>query len=322
MNVSEPFILRPVGTTLLMAAILLSGIVAYTFLPLSTLPQVDYPTIQVQTFYPGASPEVMTSAITAPLEVQFGQMPGLNQMSSTSSGGSSVITLQFSLNLSLDIAEQEVQAAINAAGNLLPSDLPAPPIYAKVNPADAPVLTLGLVSKTLPLTDLEDLADTRLAQKISQLPGVGLVTVSGGQRPSVRVIANVRALAAYGLNIDDLRTTITNNNVNSPKGTLDGPARSWTINANDQIQDPNAYRSIVIAYKNGNAIRLADVAEVTRGPQNLYLAGWVNNTPGIILNIQRQPGANVIQVVDRIKDLLPQPSASLPLRSRGPWPPT
>src|ERR1700757_3158439 len=322
MNVSEPFILRPVGTTLLMAAILLSGIVAYTFLPLSTLPQVDYPTIQVQTFYPGASPEVMTSAITAPLEVQFGQMPGLNQMSSTSSGGASVITLQFGLSLSLDVAEQEVQAAINAAGNLLPSDLPAPPIYAKVNPADAPVLTLGLVSKTLPLTDLEDLADTRLAQKISQLPGVGLVTVSGGQRPSVRVIANVRALAAYGLNIDDLRTTITNNNVNSPKGTLDGPARSWTINANDQIQDPNAYRSIVIAYKNGNAIRLADVAEVTRGPQNLYLAGWVNNTPGIILNIQRQPGANVIQVVDRIKDLLPQLSASLPLRSRGPWPPT
>jgi len=312
MNPSRLFILRPVGTSLLMVAILLAGIVAYRFLPLSALPQVDYPTIQVQTFYPGASPEVMTSAVTAPLEVQFGQMPGLNQMSSTSSGGASVITLQFSLSLSLDVAEQEVQAAINAAGNLLPSDLPAPPIYAKVNPADAPVLTLGLVSKTLPLTDLEDLADTRLAQKISQLPGVGLVSVSGGQRPAVRIIANVRALAAYGLSIDDLRTTIANNNVNTPKGTLDGPARSWTINANDQIQDPSAYRNIIIAYKNGNAIRLSDVAAVTRGAQNVYLAGWVSNTPGIILNIQRQPGANVIQVVDRIKQLLPQLSSSLP----------
>jgi multidrug efflux pump len=295
-----------------MVAILLTGLVAFRFLPLSALPQVDYPTIQVQTFYPGASPEVMTSAVTAPLEVQFGQMPGLNQMSSMSSAGASVITLQFGLTLSLDIAEQEVQAAINAAGNLLPSDLPAPPIYAKVNPADAPILTLGLTSKTLPLTELEDLADTRLAQKISQLPGVGLVTVSGGQRPAVRIIANVRALAAYGLSIDDLRTTIANNNVNSPKGTLDGPARSWTINANDQIQSPDAYRSIIIAYKNGNPIRLADVAEVTSGAQNVYLAGWVNSTPGIILNIQRQPGANVIQVVDRIKTLLPQLTTSLP----------
>jgi multidrug efflux pump len=312
MNPSRIFILRPVGTSLFMVAILLAGIVAYRFLPLSALPQVDYPTIQVQTFYPGASPEVMTSAVTAPLEVQFGQMPGLNQMSSTSSGGASVITLQFNLALSLDVAEQEVQAAINAAGNLLPSDLPAPPIYAKVNPADAPVLTLGLTSKTLPLTDLEDLADTRLAQKISQVPGVGLVTVSGGQRPSVRIIANVRALAAYGLNIDDLRTTIANNNVNAPKGTLDGPARSWTINANDQIQNPDQYRSIIVAYKNGNPIRLSDVAEVTSGAQNVYLAGWVNTTPGIILNIQRQPGANVIEVVDRIKALLPQLSASLP----------
>src|ERR1700746_2280835 len=312
MNPSRIFILRPVGTSLFMFAILLTGIVSFKFLPLSALPEVDYPTIQVTTLYPGASPEVMTSTVTTPLEWLLGQMPGLNQMSSTSSAGASVITLQFSLALSLDVAEQEVQAAINAAGNLLPSDLPAPPIYAKVNPADAPVLTLGLTSKTLPLTDLEDLADTRLAQKISQLPGVGLVTVSGGQRPSVRVIANVRALAAYGLNIDDLRTTITNNNVNSPKGTLDGPARSWTINANDQIQDADSYRSIVIAYKNGNAIRLSDVAEVTSGPQNVYLAGWVNNTPGIILNIQRQPGANVIQVVDRIKTLLPELAASLP----------
>ena len=312
MNPSRIFILRPVGTTLLMVAILLVGIVAYGFLPLSALPQVDYPTIQVQTFYPGASPEVMTSSITAPLEVQFGQMPGLNQMSSMSSGGASVITLQFSLDLSLDIAEQEVQAAINAAGNLLPSDLPAPPIYAKVNPADAPILTLGITSKTLPLTTLEDLADTRMAQKISQVEGVGLVSVSGGQRPAVRVIANVRALAAYGLNIDDLRTTIANANVNSPKGSLDGPARSWTLNANDQIQSPEAYENVIVAYKNGNPVRLSDVAQVTQGAENAYLAGWVNNTPGIILNIQRQPGANVIQVVDRIKKLLPEVQSSLP----------
>jgi multidrug efflux pump len=312
MSPSRIFILRPVGTSLLMLAILLVGIVAYGFLPLSALPEVDYPTIQVQTFYPGASPEVMTSAITAPLEVQFGQMPGLNQMSSTSSGGASVITLQFSLNLSLDIAEQEVQAAINAAGNLLPSDLPAPPIYAKVNPADAPILTLGIVSKTLPLTQLEDLADTRLAQKISQLEGVGLVSVSGGQRPSVRVVANVLALAAYGLNIDDLRTTISNANVNSPKGTLDGPARSWTLNANDQIDSADAYKSIIVAYKNGSPVRLSDVADVKQGAENTYLAGWVNRAPGIILNVQRQPGANVIQVVDRVKQLLPDLSSSLP----------
>jgi multidrug efflux pump len=286
--------------------------VAYGYLPLSALPEVDYPTIQVQTFYPGASPEVMTSSVTAPLEVQFGQMPGLNQMSSTSSGGASVITLQFNLDLSLDIAEQEVQAAINAAGNLLPSDLPAPPIYAKVNPADAPILTLGIVSKTLPLTQLEDLADTRMAQKISQVEGVGLVSVSGGQRPAVRIIANLRALAAYGLNIDDLRTTIGNANVNSPKGSLDGPARSWTLNANDQIQSPQSYESIIVAYKNGNPVRLSDVAQVVQGAENTYLAGWVNNQPGIILNIQRQPGANVIQVVDRVKKLLPDLSTSLP----------
>jgi len=312
MNPSRIFILRPVGTSLLMVAILLAGIVAFGFLPLSALPEVDYPTIQVQTFYPGASPEVMTSSITAPLEVQFGLMPGLNQMTSTSSGGASVITLKFSLDLSLDIAEQEVQAAINAAGNLLPSDLPAPPIYAKVNPADAPVLTLGITSKTLALTQLEDLADTRLAQKISQIQGVGLVSVSGGQRPSVRIIANVRALAAYGLNIDDLRTTIANANVNSPKGTLDGPARSWALNANDQIQDPKEYESIIAAYKNGNPVRLGDVATVASGPENAFLAGWVNDTPGVILNIQRQPGANVIQVVDRIKKLLPQLQTALP----------
>src|ERR1700728_1371490 len=225
MNVSEPFILRPVGTTLLMAAILLSGIVAYTFLPLSTLPQVDYPTIQVQTFYPGASPEVMTASITAPLERQLGQMPGLNQMTSASSAGASSITLQFSLELSLDVAEQEVQAAINAANNLLPSDLPTPPVYAKVNPADAPILTLAITSTTLPLTDLEDLSETRLAQKISQQPGVGLVSISGGNRPAIRIQFNPRALAAYGLNIDDVRTTISNMNVNTPKGSFDGPAQ-------------------------------------------------------------------------------------------------
>jgi multidrug efflux pump len=312
MSPSRIFIQRPVGTSLLMLAILLVGIVAYGFLPLSALPEVDYPTIQVQTFHPGASPEVMTSSVTAPLEVQFGQMPGLNQMSSTSSGGASVITLQFSLNLSLDIAEQEVQAAINAAGNLLPSDLPAPPIYAKVNPADAPILTLGITSKTLPLTQLEDLADTRMAQKISQLEGVGLVSVSGGQRPSVRIIANVRALAAYRLNIDDLRTTISNANVHVPKGTLDGPARSWTLNANDQIQSPADYRNIIVAYKNGHPVRLSDVAGVEEAAENTYLAGWVNDDPGIILNIQRQPGANVIQVVDRVKQLLPALTGTLP----------
>src|SRR5246500_2871852 len=312
MSPSRIFILRPVATTLLMIAVMLSGIIAFQFLPLSALPEVDYPTIQVQTFYPGASPDVMTSSVTAPLEVQLGQMPGLRQMSSVSSAGASVITLQFNLNLSLDIAEQEVQAAINAAGNLLPSDLPAPPIYAKVNPADAPIATLALTSKTLPLPQVQELADTRLAQKISQIEGVGLVSVSGGQRPAVRIIANVRALAAYGLNIDDLRTTIATANVNSPKGTLDGPARSWTLNANDQIQSPEAYENIIVAYKNGNPVRLSDVASVVSAAENTYLAGWVNNTPGIILNIQRQPGANVIQVVDRINKLLPSLQASLP----------
>src|SRR6266702_3634880 len=260
MSPSRPFILRPVATTLLMAAIMLVGMFAYRFLPLSALPEVDYPTIQVQTFYPGASPDVMTSSITAPLEVQFGQMPNLNQMSSVSSAGASVITLQFGLSISLDVAEQEVQATINAAGNLLPSDLPAPPIYAKVNPADAPILTLALTSKTMPLTPVEDLADTRLAQKISQLPGVGLVSISGGQRPAVRVQADTRKLAAYGLNIDDLRTTLANANVNTPKGNCDGPTRAYTINANDQLQSADAYKNLVIAYKNGSPIRLSDVA--------------------------------------------------------------
>src|ERR1700710_2284779 len=265
MSPSRPFILRPVATTLLMAAILLVGIVAYRFLPISALPEVDYPTIQVQTFYPGASPEVMTSSIPSPLEVQFGQMPSLNQMFSTSSAGSSLITLQFGLDVSLDVAEQEVQAAINAAGNLLPSDLPAPPIYAKVNPADAPILTLALTSKTLPLTQVQDMANTRLAQKISQQPGVGLVSISGGQRPAVRIQVNPRALAAYGLNIDDLRTTLGNANVNTPKGSFDGALRAYTINANDQIRNASDYRSLVIASRNGAPVRLKDVAPVVNG---------------------------------------------------------
>ena len=312
MSPSRIFILRPVATTLLMAAIMLVGLFAYRFLPLSALPEVDYPTIQVQTFYPGASPDVMVSSVTAPLEVQFGQMPGLNQMSSTSSAGASVITLQFSLDLSLDVAEQEVQAAINAAGNLLPSDLPAPPIYAKVNPADAPILTLALTSKTMPLTQVEDLADTRLAQKISQLPGVGLVSISGGHRPAVRIQANYRQLAAYGLNIDDLRTTLANANVNTPKGNFDGPSRAYTINANDQIKKPSDYSDLVVAYRNGAPVKLSDVARATEGAENAKLAAWMNTDEAVIVNIQRQPGANVIEVVDRIQTLLPQLKAALP----------
>src|SRR5215470_9271460 len=312
MNPSRIFILRPVGTSLLMVAILLVGMVAYRFLPLSALPEVDYPTIQVQTFYPGASPEVMTSSVTAPLERQFGQMPGLNQMTSASSAGASVITLQFSLNLNLDVAEQEVQAAINAANNLLPSDLPAPPIYAKVNPADAPILTLAVSSKSLAPTALEDLSETRLAQKISEQPGVGLVTISGGQRPAVRIQLNPQALAAYGLNIDDVRTTIANMNVNTPKGNFDGPSQASTINANDQLTSSDQYRNMVVAYRNGGPVRLSDIATIINGPENTKLAAWANSTPALILNIQRQPGANVIEVVKAIKTLLPQLEASLP----------
>src|SRR5215831_13321383 len=312
MSPSRPFILRPVAAVPLIEAIVLVGLFAYRFLPLSALPEVDYPTIQVQTFYPGASPDVMTSSVTAPLEVQFGQMPGLNQMSSTSSAGASVITLQFSLNLTLDAAEQQVQAAINAAGNLLPSDLPAPPIYAKVNPADAPILTLALTSKTMPLTQVEDYADTRLAQKISQLPGVGLVTISGGNRPAVRIQANSRQLAAYGLNIDDLRTTLANANVNIPKGNFDGPSRAYTINANDQIRKPSDYNDLVVAYRNGAPVKLSDVAGAKEGPQNTKLAAWVDTREAILLNIQRQPGANVIEVVDGIQRVLPQLRAALP----------
>ena len=312
MGPSTIFILRPVATTLLMLAILLVGLISYSFLPLSALPEVDYPTIQVQTFYPGASPEVMTSSVTAPLERQFGEMPGLNQMASQSSAGASVITLQFGLDLSIDIAEQEVQAAINAAGNLLPSDLPAPPIYAKVNPADAPILTLALTSKTLPLTQMEDLAETRIAQKISQIAGVGLVSISGGHRPAVRVRADLRALAGIGLNIDDLRTTIGNLNVNTPKGNFDGPAQAYTVNANDQLTSADAFKTAIIAYKNGAPVHLTDVAKLVQGSENNQLEAWVDTTPAVILNVQRQPGANVIQVVDRITALLPRLQAALP----------
>jgi multidrug efflux pump len=312
MNPSRIFILRPVATTLLMVAILIVGAMAYLQLPLSALPEVAYPTIQVQTFYPGASPEVITSAITAPLEKQFGQMPGLNQMSSTSSAGASVITLQFTLSLAIDVAEQEVQAAISAGQNLLPQDLPAPPIYAKVNPADAPVLILGITSKTIALTEVEDLVDTRIAQKISQIKGVGVVSISGGQRPAVRVVANPRAMAAYGLNLDDLRTTINNANQNGPKGTLDGPTNAYTVNTNDQIRDADDYGNVVVAYKNGAPVRLKDVATLVSGAENSKLGGWMNSTPALILNVQRQPGANVVDVVDRIHALLPSLQEDMP----------
>ncbi len=312
MNPSRIFVLRPVATTLMMVAILVVGLIAYVQLPLSALPEVAYPTIQVQTFYPGASPEVTTSAITAPLEKQFGQMPGLSQMSSTSSAGASVITLQFNLSLPIDVAEQEVQAAISAAQVLLPQDLPAPPIYAKVNPADAPVLSLGITSKVMPLTEVQDMADTRIAQKISQLKGVGVVSISGGQRPAVRVVANPRALAAYGLNLDDLRTTISVANQNGPKGTLDGPTRAYTINTNDQIRSADEYGNIIIAYRNGSPVRLKDVATLVSGAENTKLGGWMNSVPALILNVQRQPGANVVDVVNRIHAILPTIRSSLP----------
>ena len=312
MNPSRLFILRPVATTLLMVAILIVGLIAFFQLPLSALPEVAYPTIQVQTFYPGASPEVITSAITAPLEKQFGQMPGLSQMSSSSSAGASVITLTFGLSLDIDIAEQEVQAAISAAQNLVPSDLPAPPIYAKVNPADAPVLTLGITSKVMPLTQVEDLADTRVAQKISQIKGVGVVSVTGGQRPAVRVVVNPRALAAYGLNIDDLRTTISVANQNGPKGTLDGPSRAYTINTNDQLKSAAEYSKIVVAYKNNSPVRLQDIATLEESAENTKLGGWMNKTPALIVNVQRQPGANVVDVVNRIQAMMPELKSALP----------
>jgi multidrug efflux pump len=312
MNPSRPFILRPVATSLLMAAILLSGIIAYRMLSISALPQVDYPTIQVVTLYPGASADVITSSITAPLERQFGQMPGLNQMSSTSSGGASVITLQFSLSLDIDVAEQEVQAAINAAGNLLPTDLPMPPIYSKVNPADAPILTLAVTSKTLPLPKVEDLVDTRLAQKISQLPGVGLVSISGGQRPAIRVQANPKALGAYNLTLEDVRTAINNANVNQAKGSFDGPARASMIDANDQLKSATEYERIIVTYRNGAPVYLSDVAGLRDDAENIRLAAWSGEVPAVIVNIQRQPSANVIEVVDRIKKIIPQLRASLP----------
>ena len=312
MGPSRLFILRPAGTTLLMVALLLVGLVAYQFLPISALPEVDYPTIQVSTFYPGASPEVMTTAVTAGLERQFGEMPGLDQMSSRSSAGASVITLQFTLDLSLDVAEQEVQAAINAAASVLPTDLPAPPVYAKVNPADTPVITLAITSKTLPLTQLEDLTDTRIAQKLSQLSGVGLVSIAGGNRPAVRIQVNPRALAAYGIAIDDIRTDITNQNTDTPKGNFDGPAQDTTINNNDQLQSAQEYRDLVIGYKNGAAIHLSDVADIVDGAENSELAAWANRTPAIIVNIQRQPGSNVIAVVNGIKAMLPKLEKTLP----------
>ncbi len=312
MNLSRPFILRPVATSLLMVAILIAGALAYRMLPLSALPEVDYPTIQVTTLYPGASPDVMTSAVTAPLERQFGQMPGLNQMSSTSSGGASVITLRFSLDVTLDVAEQQVQAAINGGSNLLPTDLPMPPTYSKVNPADAPILTLAITSPSLQVIRIHDLVENRLAPKLSQVPGVGLVSIAGGRRPAVRIQANPSALAGNNLSLDDIRTTINAANVNQAKGSFDGAARASTIDANDQLKSAAEYASLIVAYKNGSPVRLNDVANIIDDAENARLAAWANSKAGVILNIQRQPGANVIETVDRIKALLPQLQSTLP----------
>src|SRR3989475_10993306 len=312
MSPSRIFILRPVATTLLMVGLLLVGMVAYRQLPVSALPEVDYPTIQVVTFYPGADPDVMASSVTAPLERQFGQVPGLTQMSSTSSLGSSLITLQFGLEQNIDVEEQQVQAAINAATTYLPRDLPNPPIYSKVNPADAPILTLALSSDTLPLSKVEDLADTALAQKISQLPGVGLVSISGGQKPAVRIQANPTALASYDLSLEDVRTALAAANVDQAKGALDGPRQSFTIGANDQLTSSKQYNQVVIAYRNGAPVRLSDIATAVDSAENVKQAAWMNTTPAIIMNIQRQPGANIISVADRIKALLPQLQSSLP----------
>jgi len=309
---SRPFILRPVATALLMVAILVVGAAAYLKLPVSALPEVEYPTIQVRTFYPGASPDVMSSAVTAPLERQFGQIPGLTQMTSTSSDGSSSIVLQFTLSLNIDVAEQEVQAAINAAQSYLPTDLPVPPVYSKSNPADAPVLTLALTSKILPLSKVEDLADSRLSPKISQLSGVGLVTISGGQKPAVRIQVNPTALAAYGISLEDLRAALVSTSVNSAKGTFDGHTQNYQINANDQLLSSKDYRDVLVAYRNGAPVTLSDVAKISDGIENVRLAGWMNQTPAVILNIQRQPGANTIAVVQSIEDLLPKLQAGLP----------
>jgi multidrug efflux pump len=312
MSPSRPFILRPVATALLMAAIFLAGGVAFFQLPVSALPEVDYPTIEVLTFYPGASPDVVASAVTAPLERQFGQVAGLSQMTSTSSGGSSIIVMQFQLSLNIDIAEQEVQAAINAGQSYLPANLPAPPVYSKSNPADAPVLTLALQSSTMPLSKVEDLADTQLSPKISQVAGVGLVSISGGQKPAVRIQANPTALSAYGVNLEDVRNALTANSLDAAKGNFDGPSQDYTINANDQLESSEDYKSVVVAYRNGAPVMLTDVAKIVDGVENNKLAAWSNETPSVILNIQRQPGANTIQVVDTIEKLLPQLEASLP----------
>ncbi len=312
MNPSKPFILRPVATSLLMAALLLSGILAYRLLPVAALPQVDFPTIQIFTFYPGASPSVMTSSVTAPLERRFGQIPGLNQMSSTSSAGASVITLQFALSVSLGVAEQEVQAAINAADNLLPNDLPAPPVYRKVNPADTPIMTLAVTSATMPLPRVHDLVDTRIAQKLAQIPGVGMVSLAGGQRPAVRVQVDPGALAARGLNMSDIRSAITAASVNAPKGSFDGPVRTILMDANDQLRSVEEYRNLIIAWRDGAPLRLGDVARIENAAEDRRLAAWADRLPAVLVNVQRQPGANVIQVVDRVQALLPQLAASLP----------
>lgn len=316
MSPSRPFILRPVATSLLMVAIVLAGLVGFKFLPLSALPQVDYPTIQVQTLYPGASPEVMAQTVTAPLERQFGQMAGLSRMSSTSAAGVSIVTLQFGLGLALDVAEQQVQAAINAGGSLLPADLPAPPVYAKVNPADAPVLTLAITSDTMPLTEVQNIVNTRLALKISQVNGVGLVSLSGGQRPAVRIQADTRALASYGLGLDSLRTAISAANANGAKGSIDGPTRSYSINSNDQLVAAADYKNLIIAFRNGAAVRVSDVAQVVDSAENIKLGAWSGLKPAIILNVQRQPGANVIATVDAIKARLPELQAGLPTSLR------
>ncbi|MBV8844893.1 MAG: efflux RND transporter permease subunit, partial [Bryobacterales bacterium] len=317
MNPSRLFILRPVATSLLMLGILLAGLVAFRQLPVSALPEVDYPTIQVVTFYPGASPSVMASSVTAPLERQFGQVPGLQQMTSTSSDGSSLITLQFQLSLDIDVAEQEVQQSINASGTFLPPDLPVPPVYNKINPADAPILTLALSSNTIPLPQVEDLADTRLAPKVSQLAGVGLVSISGGQKPAVRIRVNPTQLSYFGLNLEDVRTAITAANVNQAKGSFDGPHRAYQIDANDQLLSSADYDKLIIAYRNGAPVKLTEVADVLDDVENVRLAAWSgfggsSLIPSVIVNIQRQPGANIIEVVDRIKSLLPQLTATLP----------
>ncbi|MBL9205267.1 MAG: MdtB/MuxB family multidrug efflux RND transporter permease subunit [Opitutaceae bacterium] len=312
MNPSRPFILRPVATTLLMVALMLSGILAYRLLPVAALPEVDYPTIQVFTFYPGASPRVTASAITAPLERRFGQIPGMNQMSSTSSGGASVITLQFALEVSMGVAEQEVQAAINAAGNLLPNDLPTPPVYRKVNPADTPIITLAVTSASLPLPRVHDLVDTRIAQKLAQLPGVGMVSLAGGQRPAVRIQVNLAELATRGLNLADVRAAITAASVNQPKGSFDGPTRNILMDANDQLRSVEEYQQLILAWRDGAPLRLGEVARIVSAAEDRRLAAWSGELPAVLVNVQRQPGANVIEVVDRVRALLPQLSASLP----------